>query len=267
MKVGMFDSGIGGLTVLKKLLNSFSGNRYIYVADTLRAPFGTKPESTLVHIANDILSFLEVKNTDIVVAACNTMDSVIRKYHLKPNGKYIGIVDKVPKMVSGKKIAVLATEATVKSGIYEKVLKGKEVFQKSAQLLVSAVENEPGSPKILKAILNHYLTPIKRWKADEVILGCTHFPLLSNYLNRFLSGIRIIDPADGIVEELKKYHHNYVRKNFVEFYITGDVDDFERKVKRLGFHKLAVLSFNKLLFGEGIQVEKNRDNIRTFGSG
>ncbi len=260
MKVGLFDSGVGGLSVLKKLILNYPGDSYVYIADTLRAPFGTKPDHALVSTVNDFFSFLEYKRVDVVVAACNTVDSVIKRYDLELKLPYIGIIDRVEEMVRGRKIAVMATEATVRSGVYGEILKGLEVYQKAAQLLVSAVESEPGSEKIIGAIVKHYALPIKRWKPDELILGCTHFPLVLPYIKSFMPNVRIIDPADGIVEKLRNMRHGSGR-GFVEFYVTGDVEDFERKVRRLGIGKLVPMSFKRITLSEGISFEESGNNI------
>ena len=266
MKVGLFDSGIGGLSVLSKLLRNFPGDRYVYVADTLRAPFGTKPEDVLFGIMRDIMTFLQAKGVDVIVAACNTMDSMVKRFGFNFQVPYVGIVDRVAEMARGKRIAVMATEATTRSGIFEEILNGAQVYQKSAQLLVSAIESEPGSEKILKALVRHYTIPIKRWGPDELVLGCTHFPLVKRHISSLLPRVRIIDPADGIVENLRKFRHGRGR-GIVEFYVSGNLESFERKVRRFGIHKMAFLTFNKVEFGEGIGFEEAGGGIGTVWGG
>ena len=266
MKVGLFDSGVGGLSVLKKLITHFPGNTYVYFADTLRAPFGTKPDAAIISIVADAISFLESKHVDVIVAACNTADSLIKEYKLDTPVDYVGIIDRVPEMVRGKKVAVMATEATVRTGVYAKLLKGLEIYQKAAQLLVSAVESEPGSEKIINAIIKHYLLPIKRWKPDEIVLGCTHFPLVSKFISSFIPNARLIDPADGIVQKLSKMKHGK-GKGMIEFYVSGDVGDFERKVRRFGIGKIMPMTFQKVKVEEGIAVEEDSGNIWAIRSG
>jgi len=234
MRVGLFDSGVGGLTVLRELLRRAPYNCYIYLADTDRAPYGTKPLETLKRYTLEIVSFLLNKNVDIIVSACNTIDSVINSFVDRLPVPYYSIIDAAVDGVKGEKIAILATEATVKSGVYkEKLRDASMVLQKPAQLLVAMIEEGEFRNGIAENLVKHYLKDVKKFKPDVLILGCTHFPYFKDIVERYLKRVKVVDPAEklaSIVEKDLKYSEG---KCCVEFYVTGDVHKFEEKLVKM----------------------------------
>ncbi len=241
MRIGLFDSGIGGFSVLESLLENSAGGEIVYVADTLRAPYGTKSFIDLKGFAKEIVGFLIEKDVDIIVSACNTLDSVVKLASFKIPIPYLSIIDSAVEMVKTDRVAILATDFTVKSGIYRSSLKAKEVFQKSAQLLVTTAEMGIRSGKMLDAILKNYVSPVSRWRPSELILGCTHFSFYRRDIES-ISRTRVIDPARGIARSIDGRRCT----KFVVFYVTGDVRDFERKIKRLGLHRRISYSIERL---------------------
>ncbi|SHH18950.1 glutamate racemase [Thermosipho atlanticus] len=247
MKIGLFDSGIGGISVLKKL-TYLNGAHYIYIADTERAPYGIKTPETLESFVYQFIDFFERKNVDEVFAACNTTDSIIIEKELKFNIKYHSIVKAGVNASKSWKVGVIGTNVTIKNETYKKQLERleKEVFQKSAQLFVSLVEEGIFYGRMVEAIANFYLNSFRKTGIEELILGCTHFPFLKGIISRVLPKVKIIDPAEELSKEISI---DRSKKPFVEFYVTGDIKAFERKLKRINFrvpHVVHRLEIRKL---------------------
>ena len=193
MKVGMFDSGVGGLAVLEILRKKSPGWDFVYLADTSRAPFGIKSEEELIFIVEQDITFLLSRGVDIIVAACNTADSIVRKHSMKFPVPYFSLIESVGK-VEGKSI-VLSTEATAKMGVYSSELSEAEVM--GAQELVSVIESGVG----IREAVESYAQRLRDY--DNVVLGCTHFSLVSDVFRRF--GLGVIDPVENIAEKLEPF--------------------------------------------------------------
>ncbi len=267
MKIGLFDSGVGGLSVLKKLIIHMP-THYVYVADTLRAPYGTKSKETIEEFSKQIIGFLYSKEVERIIAACNTSDTTMRKYRDSFRIPYHSIIEAGVNASKYQRVAVIATNTTVQSGVYKQELekRGKTVYQRPAQLFVSLVEEGLFYGHMVEAVTKFYLEPLRRYRIEELILGCTHFPFLSDVISHYLDGIRIIDPADELVRSLSYLRTG--RRPFVEFYVTGNVDEFERKIKKMGFRY--PYQINQLLIQEleqkVILFERACDTDRVFGS-
>jgi glutamate racemase len=232
LKIGLFDSGIGGITVLRKLLNRYAAH-YIYLADTARAPYGIKSRDMMAKISAEIIGFMEYENVDHVVAACNTTDSFLSDIAGGFDFPYHSIINSAVSGVTGGRVAVIATDMTVKSGIYMRKLAEKriEVQQRACQLFVSLVEEGITYGRMAEAVAKFYLNPLKRYCPDTLILGCTHFPLLNGVIHDIMNESRLLDPADVIAKDFPYKEGNSV----VEFYITGDPGEFQNKLKKIGF--------------------------------
>lgn len=179
--IGIFDSGLGGLTVLKEIMRILPNEDIIYFGDIARAPYGSKSESLVIKYANQALSFLLSQDVKLVVVACNTASSVaISSLNLR-FPRIIGVIE--PAVCSaiklGKNIGVIGTRRTIASGIYQKRIeeKGLEVIARPCPLFVPLVEEGWIDNKITRAIAKEYLLEIKG-KIDVLILGCTHYPFL-----------------------------------------------------------------------------------------
>lgn len=258
MKVGLFDSGIGGLTVLKELLKKAPYNCYIYIADTDRAPYGMKSLETLKRYALEIVSFLLHKNVDFIVSACNTIDSVINSFSSRLSVPYYSIIDAAVNDVKDKKVAILATEATVKSGIYKEKLKNRStVLQKSAQLLVTMVEEGEFHNRIAEDLVKHYLKDIKKFKPDVLILGCTHFSYFKDMVEKYLKKVKVIDPVEKLVNIVRKDLKDFEKLSCVKFYVTGDVREFEKKLMKL-------IDMNISYTLENVDLEEFKGMVKKF---
>ncbi|KAF2957471.1 hypothetical protein AS159_07315 [Thermotoga sp. Ku-13t] len=215
------------------------GSEYVYLADTARAPFGTKKIEEIRDIALDCVKFLFKKGADVVISACNTAQAALMISNAQPWKNFFGILD-IDLPAGLKKVGVLATVATVNSGIYYKKLgdAGVEVIQRPCQELVTAIESFAPDTEI-ERIVSEAVFPFRKEGVDAIILGCTHFPLVKHIFEKFSGGISVLDPAELLAEKLKKIFpestDNDVR---VTFYVTSDAKIFSEKLKRYSLHLL-----------------------------
>ena len=193
MRVGLFDSGIGGLTVLKSLIKRYPNNEYIYFGDTLNLPYGSKNKEELKKLAKFNVDFLLRFNVDIIIVACGTVSSNCLDY-LKDNYDIpiIDIISPTIKYLNNSdynNIGVIATEATINSHIFKNNIK-KNVYEIATPKLVPLIESN--NLVNINNILDDYLDKYKD-KIDILVLGCTHYPLLIDYFD-----IKVLDMASLI---------------------------------------------------------------------
>jgi glutamate racemase len=215
--IGVFDSGIGGLTVLSALEKALPQMSFVYVGDTARTPYGIKSATVIQKYTYELIKWLinNNKGIDTVVLACNTASATSKDY-LAQKLPHLRIIDVITPAVSlalrstnNGRIGVIGTTATIKSDIYKKLLeksdKVKEIISISCPLLVPIVEEGLWNQEIAKLALNLYLEPIikKRVNIDTLILGCTHYPLLLPILKKLLKGIKLISSANAVANYLK----------------------------------------------------------------
>jgi len=212
MKVGVFDSGIGGLSVVKSLLEHKLFEEIIYFGDTARVPYGTKDKNTIVRYAIEAVEFFKNFELDLIIVACNTVSAYgLDEMRENSTCPIIGVVEAGIKATSNAikdknaNILILGTKATINSKAYEKGLKQVgfcNLEAKATGLFVPLVEEEIYDGGILKESFKHYFKDIKNPHA--IILGCTHFPLIANALqNYFGKNTILIHSADAIVEQLE----------------------------------------------------------------
>jgi len=212
MKIGVFDSGIGGLTVVKSLLKHSLFEEIIYFGDTARVPYGIKDKNTIIRYAIEAVEFFKNFELDLIIVACNTVSAyALEEMRESSSCPVIGVVEAgILATVNSLKnkdsnILILGTKATVNSKAYEDGLKKRgynNLQAKATGLFVPIVEEEIYSGKVLDATLEHYFKDVQ--KPDAIILGCTHFPLISQEIeNYFLKKSIIIHSGDAIVEYLE----------------------------------------------------------------
>ena len=199
MRVGIFDSGIGGLTVLKELINHYPHNQYFYFGDNTHMPYGSKSKEELKILSQNNIEFLLSKNVDIIIIACGTVSANLGLYLKK---KYeIPIYDVISptiKFLNGsdfKKIGLLATEMTIKSKSFDKVK--KEIFQIACPLLVPLIEANDDTTVTLQKYLKKLPKDI-----DALVLGCTHYPVLTKDIKKTLPTVNIINMGQILCENL-----------------------------------------------------------------
>jgi len=223
MKVGVFDSGIGGLTVVKSLLEHQLFEEIIYYGDTARVPYGIKDKNTIIRYGLEAIEFFKNFELDLIIVACNTVSAyALEEMRENSNSPVIGVVEAgilaTSNALSDKKsnILILGTKATTNSKSYEIGLRKMQFHNlesKATSLFVPLVEEEIYEGEILDATFRYYFSESKI--PDAVILGCTHFPLLAKSLQQFFNKKTIfIHSGDAIVEYLEKeFHFKYRYKN------------------------------------------------------
>jgi glutamate racemase len=199
----LFDSGIGGLTVLKKLANAFPNENYIYLADLARVPFGDKSKEELTNIVNEIVSWLEKFNPKAIITACNTSAALLADQQ----SSLVSIIDPVAKEIAlseYKEVTVWATKFTIENSAYKKAINkinpNVKVQEISCPKLVPVIENLECSIEEKIKIINEYMDQISP-SSDALIYGCTHYPHIDEMVKK-LRNIKTIDPADAVVKEI-----------------------------------------------------------------
>lgn len=206
--IGVFDSGIGGLTAVKELIKILPCEDIIYFGDTARVPYGSRDPETIVSFAKQDLKFLLSKNVKAVLVACGTASStslpVLKDMTDVP---VVGVIEPAASVAAKKtennRIAVLATQASINSHAYSKEISAIskktgqkfDVMEKACHLFVPLVENgftDKNHP-IVKAVIDEYLREVADFQADTVILGCTHYPLLKDAIQSYLPKITIVE--------------------------------------------------------------------------
>lgn len=235
MRIGLFDSGIGGLTVLAQLGRYIPDAEYFYVADTLNAPFGTKTQDQILKISVRIINFLQKNGVDCVVTACNTADASIRSSKIEFQIPYFGILDfETPENL--EKVAVIATKFTAESKIYSKILKSKgvkEVLEIPCQGFVKIVEDDLIDSPVADQEIESCLSILRNTDISTLILGCTHFPFLSDRIKSHFPQINIFDPAQTVAEKVsQKFPKTSNSQGKVNFFTTSDLSNFSKKILR-----------------------------------
>ncbi len=242
--VGIFDSGIGGLTVFKEIRRVLPNENLIYIGDTARVPYGTKSKEAITRYSFENVEFLMQKDVKAIVVACNTASSIALE---KLNEAYnsLPIVGVINPAVEGlitldnvKKVGIIGTRATIDSGVYQAKIQKRlsvEVFAESCPLFVPLVEDGLLSNSFVLGIVEHYLSNMKAEKIDTLILACTHYPLLKSVLNYFFEGkVTIVDSAFFAAREIKRVLLNSNLLNSEKlpgndvFFVTDSADSFKR---------------------------------------
>lgn len=243
--IGIFDSGLGGLTAVKEMINVLPQENIIYFGDTGRVPYGNRSRETITKYAKQDAAFLLSKGVKMVIAACGTVSSVATDLKDSLSVPYTGVV--IPtataavKATRNGKIGVIGTSATISSGSYKKEILRQNsritVYQQDCPLFVPLVENGFISPddKIVQLIVEHYLSELRDVDVDTVILGCTHYPIIAPAISRFLGrNVQLIDSG----RETALYATHLLQENNMlntsgklgtsSYYVSDTVDDFSR---------------------------------------
>ncbi|MFA5233181.1 MAG: glutamate racemase [Sulfurimonas sp.] len=243
MKVGVFDSGIGGLTVVKSLLQNRLFEEIIYFGDTARVPYGIKDKTTIIRYAIEAVEFFKNFELDLIIVACNTVSAhALDEMREVSDCPVIGVVEAGILATSNalkdknSNILILGTKATINSKAYEIGLKEKgfeNLQAKATGLFVPIVEEEIYNGEILEATFRHYFDALK--KPDAIILGCTHFPLISDAIqNYFGKDTVLIHSGDAIVEQLEldfKFNTKYETTK-LEFFASENPDALKGVAKQ-----------------------------------
>lgn len=245
--IGVFDSGIGGLTVLHQIIETLPHENTVYLGDTARAPYGTKSVDTVLRYSYENSDFLVEKGVKILVVACNT-STAIALHQLKARlaVPVIGVIEpgvrSAIKSTKNMKIGVIGTEATIQSGAYTHALKAAdptvEVYSRACPLFVPLVEEGWTDNEVVEMTAKAYLEGFKQSGIDTLILGCTHYPLLKRAIRKLMGrGVRLVDSAEETAKEVELLlkRGSIVRKNGKgahSFFVTDAPERFIKVGRR-----------------------------------
>jgi len=219
--IGVFDSGVGGITVLKALKATFPQENFLYLGDTARLPYGTKSPKTVFRYLTQNVEYLKQYDVKAVVVACNSASSVLCPHHTFGVPVY-GVIQPGANAAFAKtrtgRIGILGTRTTVQSQVYVKALKNLDpdlfTIQQACPLLVPLVEEGWENDSITTEIIVKYLEEMKQQNIDTLILGCTHYPVVKETIQKVMGEhVQLIDSADAIAEDLA----NDIAQGFLTF--------------------------------------------------
>ncbi len=249
--IGLFDSGIGGLTVAKAIMDMMPDYDLIYFGDTARTPYGNKSPETVVKYALQNTRFLLDKGATIIVIACNTasstaIDAITAKFKGLPVFEVITpAVEDAIAATRNNRIGVIGTRATIASGIYEKKIKEQapdaKVFSAACPLLVPLVEEDWIRKPETRMIVKKYLLPLKTRQVDTLILGCTHYPVLSDIIQAKIGKrVAVIDSSKSTAARLKKAIEEdpdltarLTKNKSARFYVSDITPQFEKTAQKI----------------------------------
>jgi glutamate racemase len=244
--IGIFDSGIGGLTVLQKIIEALPKENTVYLGDTARAPYGTKSVETVLRYSFENTEFLVQKGVKAVVVACNTSTAIaLPRLRDSLSIPVIGVIEagvrRAIKSTKNNKVGVIGTEATIQSGAYTRALKqadpGVEVYSRACPLFVPLVEEGWTDNDVVQMTVKAYLGSLKQSGIDTLILGCTHYPLIKKVIRKFMgSSVRLVDSAEETAKEvesvLKKGALTKKKNRAIHSFFVTDAPDRFIKVGR-----------------------------------
>lgn len=249
LPIGIFDSGIGGLTVARQIHKALPNEDLVYLGDTARVPYGTKSPSTVVRFSCEDTQFLIQQNVKAVVVACNTASAwalpiLEKKYNLPIFGVILPGVQAALEKTRNQRIGVIGTGATIRSKAYSNGLLARcdsaKVFARACPLLVPLVEEGWTNRRVTREILEEYLAPLRRHRIDTLILGCTHYPLLKHAIRSVVGReIALVDSAESCARFVKERleHLNLLAKarrrtGTIQPFVTDEADRFSELARR-----------------------------------
>lgn len=241
--IGVFDSGVGGLTVLKEIERLLPSENIIYLGDTARVPYGIRSPETVIKYSLECANFLYKRGIKILVVACNTSSSISlpflkERFDIPVLGVIEPGVKAALKATKNKKVGVIGTEATIQSNSYAEAIRKTdstvEVISKACPLFVPLVEEGILDGKIADLVIERYLYQLKKSDIDTLILGCTHYPLLKKSIKEFMKGIILVDSAEEVAQDVKETLSKFSMINSQtesgqkNFFVTDSPERFKR---------------------------------------
>jgi glutamate racemase len=247
--IGVFDSGFGGINILRGIVKELPAYSYLYLGDTARIPYGTRSPEIVYEFTRQAVDFLFARNCELIIFACNTASSsalrkiqqdYVPKYY--PDKKVLGVLipaaEEAVARTRNKRIGVMATEGTVRSASFlrelMKIDRRVKIFQNPCPLLVPIVEAGEQNSKIVAVILEQYLKPLRKRHVDTLILGCTHYEIFRNKIRRIIGPhVFLVSEEHVVPKKLKQYlmRHPEIEKKLqkkgtVRFYSTDLTEKF-----------------------------------------
>jgi glutamate racemase len=249
LPIGIFDSGIGGLTVVRQIHRVLPREDLIYLGDTARVPYGTKSPGTVVRFACEDTQFLIERNVKAVVVACNTVSAwalptLERKFRVPIFGVIIPGAQAALKRTRNHRIGIIGTATTVRSQAYNRAILARDhaarVYARACPLLVPLVEEGWTDQEVTRTILRAYLSPLLRRGVDTLVLGCTHYPLLKKAI-RAVAGtdVSLVDSAESCAQFLnerlqgeKLINTSRRRAGVIQPFVTDEAERFDELARR-----------------------------------
>jgi glutamate racemase len=253
-KIGIFDSGIGGISILQQIMH-LPGFEFIYYADTAHVPYGKRPQEEIQKLSYAAIQCLADQNVEIIIIACHTVATNALEFLKKkfPQLYFIDVVELLVEQVkdstSIKKIGILATKATAKSAVHKKKLLENnphvQIFMQACPRLASAIEkNYSDTPKLIK-LINRYLQPLKAAHIDTLLLGCTHYALLQGAIRKALGPtVQLISAESIIKDRLEPLISQKLPPSIspsIQWFITGNRNIFKKTV-----HSILIINLEKI---------------------
>jgi glutamate racemase len=263
--IGIFDSGIGGLTVFKEIRKQFPQEDIIYFGDTARVPYGPKSPQTVLNYSVQNARFLLQNGAKIIVVACNTSASVaLQKLREILPIPIIGVIQPgaahATSVTQNRKIGIIGTEGTIRSDAYSHAIKNIDpkiqVFSKACPLLVSLVEEGWEEHQISELIIREYLQDLQQQDIDTLVLGCTHYPILKKAIGKIVGkNIKLVDSAEAVAANLKEMLPNPETETAGsnKFYVSDNEDKFRQIATRILNREIEPL--HRVTLGESWFVE------------
>ena len=248
LPIGIFDSGLGGLTVLKELQKEFPNESFIYIGDTAHLPYGNKSKKAIINYSEQISKYLVDQGVKLIIVACNTASSVaLKSLNLKFDIPIIDVITPIKNIIIQRekisRIGVIGTYNTIKSNAYYKILKdidrNLQIFQQACPLFVPIIEEGLQEDLIAHLAIKKYLTNILNHNIQLLILGCTHYPLIKDTIQHNIPpNIQIIDSATAISAYLRQYLANnkllcLEKTQQSQIIITDEAENFQQLALRI----------------------------------
>lgn len=262
--IGVFDSGLGGLTSLKRIKALLPNENIIYFGDTARTPYGSKSVDTINRFSQQITEFLLNRDVKIIAIACNTVSAASLNIlkQINPQIPFLGIIEPIvaslPNFIQDKSIvAVIGTEVTINSKTYEKVIRQKlpkvKVVSRACPLFVTLIEEGLHDAPVMDSHIRYYLDDfIKENQPDYLILGCTHYPLIKHKIEKIYPGIVLLDPAFSQAEKIEELLVNLnlradpEQKATYKFYASDLSTTFRQMIDTIMLDEKYSLKFTEL---------------------
>ncbi len=242
-KIGVFDSGLGGLTVVREMQKLMPEESVVYFGDIARLPYGSKSKETITEFSHQIMRFLLKHDVKAVIIACgtasaNALEDLQKTYDLPITGVVEPGAREAARTTRNGRIGITGTEATIRSGAYDRLLTGLdpqiEVYSKACPLFVPLVEEGWFKDEITRSVVQRYLTELKQQQVDTLVLGCTHYPLLKRLIGEEIGEeVILVNPSSSVVKEMKEYLQQHdmqsdAEQGEYEFYVSDSTEKFRQ---------------------------------------
>lgn len=260
--IGVFDSGIGGLTVLAEIARAMPNEDTIYLGDTARVPYGSKSKETIIRYASEVADFLISKDVKLIVVACNTASAyALAELKTTLSIPVIGVIEPGARAAAAatktRRIGVIGTEGTIKSSAYCAAIKsldsGIKTFTQACPLFVPLVEEGWAGDDVTAVVADRYLSGLKADNIDTLVLGCTHYPLLKNTIASVMGhSVILIDSAQATAEEVRRMLSTRGLSNQSgmpashAFFVTDSPERFVSVGKKFFGHRLEAAQLTSL---------------------